>query len=89
MRKSHGMSAAFAYRFEPTPPPSSLRDLDDVLLTVAVTDYDGRTIPAGTEGTIVSVFRDGAAYVVEFGEPEGALASVRPEQVRRVEHDGP
>ena len=78
------MSIEFAYRFEQDAPRSSLRDLDDVVLTVAVVSDGGNTIPAGTEGTIVGVFKDGEAYVVEFAEPEGALASVGPDDVRLV-----
>jgi hypothetical protein len=40
-----------------------------------VTD-DGVTMEAGSEGTIVGVWRDGEAYEVEFAEPAGALATV-------------
>ena len=83
------MSVEFAYRFREDVPRSSLRDLDDVVLTVAVEGDDGLMIPAGAEGTIVSVYNDGEAYVVEFAEPEGTLASVAPDEIRRVEGAGP
>lgn len=69
------MSVEFAYRFQNVP-PSPLRDLDDVTLTAAVLSDDGDTIPAGAEGTIVSVIGADDLYVVEFAEPEGALATV-------------
>lgn len=83
------MSVEFAYRFREDVPRSSLRDLDDVVLTVAVESDDGLRIPAGAEGTIVSVYNDGEAYIVEFAEPEGTLASVAPDEIRRVESAGP
>ena len=63
---------------------SDLRDLDRVaLITAAVTD-DGVTMEAGSEGTIVGVWRDGEAYEVEFAEPTGALATVEATNLRLV-----
>lgn len=63
---------------------SDLRDLDRVaLITAAVTD-DGVTMEAGSEGTIVGVWRDGEAYEVEFAEPTGALATVEATDLRLV-----
>ncbi len=73
------------YRFKQDVPRSSLRDLDDVVLLADTVSDDGDMIPAGTKGTIVSVHGEGESYVVEFGEPEGALVSVFPHEVRRVE----
>ncbi|TGD98046.1 DUF4926 domain-containing protein [Methylobacterium nonmethylotrophicum] len=55
---------------------SQFRDLDGVLVTIPVTTGDGDAIPAGTEGTIVGIWRDGAACEVEFAQPPGALATV-------------
>ncbi|TXN51620.1 DUF4926 domain-containing protein [Methylobacterium sp. WL2] len=76
------MSFEYAYRVWQTEPPSSLRDLDDVVLLVdAITD-DGTTIHAGTEGTIVSVHGDGESYVVEFSEPVGALVTALPHHLQ-------
>lgn len=83
------MSVEFAHRFRRDAPRSSLRDLEDAVLLVAVPSEDGDLIPAGTEGTIVSVHDDGAAYIVEFAEPEGALAAVGPDETRRVEPTAP
>jgi hypothetical protein len=55
---------------------SDLRDLDRVALKAAAVTDDGVTMEAGSEGTIVGVWRDGEAYEVEFAEPAGALATV-------------
>ncbi|MEE7503318.1 DUF4926 domain-containing protein [Methylobacterium mesophilicum] len=78
------MSFEYTYRVWQTEPPSSLRDLDDVVLLFdAVTD-DGDTILAGTEGTVVSVHGEGESYVVEFSEPLGALVTALPHQLQLV-----
>lgn len=79
------MSLQFAYRFTQEPSQSSFRDLDSVVLTSAVVTDDGDTITAGTEGTIVGVHGDGESYVVEFSEPNGALATVEPHALKAVE----
>lgn len=83
-RKCEGMSFEFAYRFKQDAPRSRFQDLDDVVLMAAAVSDDGNTIPAGTEGTIVSVHGDGTSYVVEFADPEGALVTVLPQQIRGV-----
>ncbi|MFC5554329.1 DUF4926 domain-containing protein [Methylobacterium iners] len=64
-------------------PRSNLRDLDAVVLTADVRTDDGDVMKAGTEGTVVGIWRDGAAYEVEFPEPMGALATVPADQLRR------
>jgi hypothetical protein len=79
------MSVEFAYRYRQEAPQPGLRDLDSVVLTAVVISDDGSSIPAGTEGTIVSVHDQGATYVVEFAEPPGALATVEPHEIRLVE----
>lgn len=79
------MSVEFAYRFKQDAPRSNLRDLDAVVLLADTPSDDGDTIPAGSEGTIVAVHGTGESYVVEFARPEGALVSVFPHEVRRVE----
>ena len=61
------------------------KDLDRVAITHAAVTDDGDTIPAGTEGTVVDVIRDGLAYAVEFPEPLGALATVLTTELHRVE----
>lgn len=82
------MSVEFAYRFREEAPQLGLRDLDSVVLTAGVVSDDGDTIPAGTEGTIVSVHDHGVTYVVEFAEPPGALATVEPHEIRLVASTG-
>ncbi len=60
------------------------RDLDSILVTIPVTTDDGDAIPAGTEGTVVGIWRDGAAYEVEFAQPPGALATVAADDLAPV-----
>ncbi len=52
----------------------------------AVTTDDGDQIEVGREGTVVGVWRAGAAYEVEFADPPGALATVEAAHLRLVEH---
>ena len=78
------MVLARAYPFRQDNPRSDLRDLDRVALTAAVVSDDGDALPPGMEGTIVSVYRDGEAYVVEFPTPLGALATVRPDSLHLI-----
>ena len=40
-------------------------------------DSDGRTLPAGTKGTIVAAYRDGVGYEVEVFEPFHAVVTLR------------
>ena len=54
-----------SYRLTPEA-PATFADLDLVRVTCAITTDEGETVPAGTRGTIVAVYRDGAAYEVEF-----------------------
>lgn len=79
-----GMTFQFAYQFTQEVLQPGLRDLDCVVLTVALTSDEGDLIPAGTEGTIVSVHGDGESYVVEFAEPMGALVTAEPHELRGV-----
>lgn len=50
-------------------------------LTVAAVSDDGDVRAPGTEGTIVSVYRGGEAYLVEFPTPVSAPKTVRPEAI--------
>ncbi|MCJ2052559.1 DUF4926 domain-containing protein [Methylobacterium sp. J-070] len=79
------MRLEFAYQFRQVEPRADLQDLDRVALTAAAISDDGDVLAAGTEGTIISVYRGGEAYVVEFPTPVGALATVRPKDIRLVE----
>ena len=47
-----------------------------VRLVRAVEDDEGRLIEAGSRGTIVATWSEGAAYEVEFAHPFQALATV-------------
>lgn len=77
------MSVEAVYLLRKDDPTSGLlRELDDVVLLEPATTSEGETIPAGTEGTIVTVWGGGGAYKVEFAEPEGALATVEPQVLR-------
>lgn len=53
-----------AYSFAPTP-HTDFAELDVVRLASAMTTDEGVDVPAGTRGTIVAVWGDGAAYEVE------------------------
>lgn len=55
----------FSYRLKPDT-PATFADLDLVRLRSAVTTDDGDEVPAGTRGTVVAVYAEGAAYEVEF-----------------------
>ena len=79
------MSVEALYLLRKTEPRPGPQDLDSVVLTADVLTDDGDAVPAGTEGTIVGVYGDGAAFVVEFIEPLGALANVAADGLRLVE----
>jgi len=76
------MSVDFSYLLRKDDPGATLRELDDVVLLASVVTDDGDTIPAGTEGTIVGVWKGGEAFFIEFPEPVGALATVPPTDLR-------
>jgi hypothetical protein len=60
------------------PQGPAFKKLDDVVLAapVHVVTAD-RDLPAGAHGTVVGVWRDGAAYEVEFTQPFACLVTVR------------
>ena len=78
------MSVDFSYLLRKEDPGAALRDLDDVVVLVPAVTDDGDTIPAGSEGTIVGVWKGGEAFFVEFPEPAGAIATVPPIDLRRI-----
>ena len=45
---------------------------------------DGEAVPAGSRGTIVAIYGDGAAYEVEFARPVIGNCTIRPELLRSV-----
>ena len=83
------MSVDFSYLLRKDDPGAGLRDLDDVVVLAPVVTNDGDTIPAGTEGTIVGIWKDGEAFIVEFPEPAGALSTVLPINLRRTGRHAP
>lgn len=62
-----------------------VRELDRVRVLRAVTGDDDLTVPAGTTGTVVAVYADGAAFEVEFTQPVDTLATVEADTVCLVE----
>lgn len=62
----------------------AIRELDDVRVRIDVVTDDGDTILAGTEGTVVGIWRDGEAYEVEFAEPMGALSTIAHADLTRI-----
>ena len=63
----------------PSAEPQGFAELDGVRLLCPVTTDKGTTIPVGTEGTIVGVWAQGAAYEVEFAD---GLATVEAAHLR-------
>ena len=45
---------------------------------------DGRVLPEGTTGTVVFVYRDGAAYEVEFEEPFHCVVTLNRDELLRA-----
>jgi hypothetical protein len=41
-------------------------------------------LPGGLMGTVVGVYRDGAAYEVEFAKPFNTVATVMPDTIRHA-----
>ena len=64
-----------------------IRELDEVVLTC---DLPEQKLAAGDIGTVVLVHSEGRGYEVEFMTLDGetiAVATLRAEQVRPVQHD--
>ena len=78
------MSIEVMYLLRNDEPGPVLRDLDDVVVLSDVVTDDGASIAAGTEGTVVGVWEGGRAYIVEFAEPMGALATIDAGSVKRI-----
>ena len=63
-------------------------ELDMVTLKVSALSDDGEMVPAGSTGTIVSVYGDAVAFGVEFESPMHALATVYPHQISSYRRAG-
>ena len=58
------------------------QELDDVMLASPIRVKPlGRVLPAGSRGTVVGIWRDGAAYEVEFTQPFECLVTVASEDL--------
>jgi hypothetical protein len=62
--------------------PSRFAELSLVSTRHAV-DVDGRTLPAGANGTVVAAYADGIGYEVEFFEPFHAVVTLEAGDLRR------
>ncbi len=61
-----------------------IREHDRIVLT---SDMPAESLVAGDVGTVVHIYRDGAAYEVEFATLTGqtaAVATLRADQVRAI-----
>lgn len=73
----------------------TIHELDVVALTVPLPDaemFDGSDgLHPGDQGTVVGVWRDNAAYIVEFfrGGETAAIEDVTADQMRIVHHHRP
>jgi hypothetical protein len=67
---------------EPTarPQPRPAVELSILTLGKPVETKQG-TLPSGSSGTVVHVFNDGLAYIVEFPEPFHAVATVEADAI--------
>ena len=64
---------------------ATIKEHDRVVLT---TDLAGERLAAGDVGTVVHVYRNGAAFEVEFVSLDGetvAIVTLEPGQIRAVE----
>lgn len=62
-----------------------VRELDRVALLADVVGDDEVNVPAGSVGTVVAVWGQGAAFEVEFTRPVDALATVEAALLKVVE----
>nr|WP_295827962.1 DUF4926 domain-containing protein [uncultured Azospirillum sp.] len=60
-----------------------IEELTRVELSKPVESEDG-VLPAGAMGTVVGVYRGGAAYEVEFAKPFHTVATVMPDAIRNA-----
>ena len=83
------MSVETYYLMRRTEPRSALRELDRVALTAGLVTDEEIAIEAGTQGTVVGIWRDGAAYEVEFADPPGTLATVEADGLELIDRAVP
>ncbi len=78
------MSFVAATRSHVETRPPLFTELSVVETLRPVETDDGEAVPAGSHGTIVAIYGDGAAYEVEFARPVIGNCTIRPEILRSV-----
>ncbi len=78
------MSRETVLYVEGSEPLQVFQDLERVAITRAARTDDGQTVPAGSEGTIVDVIKEGLAYAVEFTTPVDGIATLLPNELRAL-----
>jgi len=66
-----------------SPKPGSVRENDRVRLVSDLSD-DDRTYRAGSTGTVVHVYQDGAAYEVEITTPVHGVVTVEEKAIEAI-----
>ncbi|WP_375465643.1 DUF4926 domain-containing protein [uncultured Methylobacterium sp.] len=79
------MTADAFFFVQGSEPLTTFKDLDQVTIKRAVVTDEGDEVPAGMEGTVVDIIKEGLAYAIEFPESFGALATVLAIELRLVE----
>ncbi|WP_407528042.1 hypothetical protein [Methylobacterium oryzisoli] len=67
-----------------TAPPRLPEQYERVELLRPERTRQGRSVPAGSRGTVVEILGDHEAFMVEFQQPFAALLTVRPATIRSV-----
>ena len=63
-------------------PGQGFREFQDVVTLEAVTDYEGRLLPAGSEGTIIDASLVEGWFHVEFDQPFHCVVGLWSKQMR-------
>lgn len=77
--------AVASHRPVPAAGVSALPGIEELSRVVLCRDVmaEGGRLPAGSAGTVVGVYRGGAAYEVEFTKPFHAVATVDAAAIQR------
>ena len=78
------MSIEQLFYMERVAPESAIPELSVVALRSALALADDRVLSIDAEGTVVGVWENGTAYVVEFDEPFHAVATVQADLLREI-----
>ena len=63
----------------------AFRELDRVRTLVEILGEEGEIVPAGSTGTVVAIWGEGASFEVEFTRPVETLAAIEPGSLALVE----